>query len=367
MRGLLQFRFSIKDTFSSIGILLLASLAGACFRMWNFNEANIIAIYILCVLVISVVTDGTLYGIAASLLSVVIFNFLFAEPVFTLQFYSSHYVVTFLVMFIVSLIASALTTQVKIRTRNAERIAMQAKQEELRANLLRSISHDLRTPLTSISGNASILVNNYDVLDEEKKKRLYLDIYDDSMWLINLVENLLSVTRIEDGKMSIHMQPELLEEVIQEALSHINRNSSQHHIAISLENDLLMAQIDSRLIVQVIINIVDNAIKYTHAGSNIEISAKKAEDMVLVEIANDGDFIPDAIKDKLFDSFYSAGYSDGRRGFGLGLFLCKAIIAAHCGSIGVRDNSPRGSIFYFTLKAQEVTDSEQTQDPGSRG
>jgi len=329
-----------------------------CFRAWNFNEANIIAIYILCVLLISVLTDGVLYGIAASLLSVVIFNFLFAAPVFTLQFYSSHYIVTFLVMFIVSLIASTLTTQVKIHSRQAERIAMQARQEELRANLLRSISHDLRTPLTSISGNAGILVNNCGALSDEKKRQLYLDIYDDSMWLINLVENLLSVTRIEDGKMNIHMQPELLEEVIQEALLHINRNSAEHRIAVSLEDDLLMAQLDSRLIVQVIINIVDNAIKYTQAGSHIEISAKKDADMVLVEIANDGDNIPDENKDKLFDLFYTVGYGDGRRGFGLGLFLCKAILAAHGGGIGVRDNLPHGSVFYFTLKAQEIKRSE---------
>ena len=163
-----------------------------------------------------------------------------------------------------------------------------AQQEQLRANLLRAISHDLRTPLTSISGNAGVLLGNSKVLDETKKQRLYADIYYDSMWLINLVENLLSVTRIENGTMNIRLEPELLEEVIQEALRHVNRRSVEHHISVSLKDDLLMAKMDSRLILQVIINIVDNAIKYTQVGSNITIKAYRQQEMVAVEIADDG-------------------------------------------------------------------------------
>ncbi len=156
-----------------------------------------------------------------------------------------------------------------------KQISIQMQQEQLRANLLRAISHDLRTPLTSISGNAGILMGNSKVLSEEKKQGLYTDIYDDSMWLINLVENLLSITRIDNG--NLNMQPELLEEVIAEALLHINRNSIEHHIETVLNDELLMAKMNSRLIIQVIINIVDNAIKYTQPGSNITISAKRTD------------------------------------------------------------------------------------------
>ena len=243
-------------------------------------------------------------------------------------------------------------------------IEMKAQQEQLRANLLRAISHDLRTPLTSISGNAGILMGNSKVLDEEKKQRLYSDIYDDSMWLINLVENLLSVTRIENGTMDIKMEPELISEIIDEALSHINRKREEHHITVELRDDMLMAKMDSRLIVQVIINIVDNAIKYTPEGSDISISAFPKGKMIQVEVADNGEGIADEAKSRLFDMFYTADNSrgDGRRGLGLGLSLCKSIILAHGGRIGVRDNRPHGTIIYFTLQAEEVDYHEQTQN-----
>lgn len=238
-----------------------------------------------------------------------------------------------------------------------KRIEVQAKQEQLRANLLRAISHDLRTPLTSISGNAAILLENSKVLDEAKKHSLYEDVYDDSMWLINLVENLLSVTRIENGTMHIHTEAELLDEVFQEALEHTSRKSYEHTITTNLQDDLLMAQMDAHLIIQVIINIVDNAIKYTDAGSHIELSARRSNnDMVLIEIKDDGPGIKDDAKVKLFDMYYTAGNhrGDSRRGLGLGLSLCKSIIHAHDGELSVRDNEPQGTIFSFTLRAQEV-------------
>lgn len=237
-----------------------------------------------------------------------------------------------------------------------KQIEVKAQQEQLRANLLRAISHDLRTPLTSISGSASILMSSDQMLTEDKRRQLYIDIYDDSMWLISLVENLLSVTRIENGTMSIHREPELIGEIIDEALSHINRRSCEHSLTVRLSDDMLMASLDSRLIVQVIINIVDNAIKYTPAGSEISLSAFRTGGRVCLEIADDGPGISDEAKRHIFDMFYTANTrrSDSRRGLGLGLSLCKSIITAHGGTICVRDNLPHGTVFSFTLKAEEV-------------
>lgn len=233
---------------------------------------------------------------------------------------------------------------------------LKAQREQLRANLLRSISHDLRTPLTSISGNAGVLLSNAATLDNEKKKQLYSDIYDDSMWLINLVENLLSVTRIEDGTMNIHMEAELLDEVIAEALRHINRKSAEHRIQVCMADDLIMARMDSRLIIQVIINMVDNAIKYTPKGSDIIISVGREGKFVTVDIADTGSGISDEVKKNIFEMFYMANNSiaDSRRSLGLGLALCKSIITAHGGVITVGDNHPHGAVFHFTLPAEEV-------------
>ena len=132
------------------------------------------------------------------------------------------------------------------------------------------------------------MIENGSVLDEAKRKTLYGDIYDDAMWLVNLVENLLSVTRIENGTIKVKMEPELLDEVFQEALAHLDRRASEHHIEVQLEDDLLMAKMDARLIVQVVINIVNNAIQYTPKDSEIKLSARRWGKMVKVEISDNG-------------------------------------------------------------------------------
>ena len=235
-------------------------------------------------------------------------------------------------------------------------IEMETQQERLRSNLLRAISHDLRTPLTSISGNAGVLMEKSIVLEEEKKQELYRSIYDDSMWLVNLTENLLSITRIENGTMHLQMNAELLDDVFREALSHLDRQAKDHQISVELPDDLLMAKMDVRLIIQVIINIVNNAIKYTPVGSHIVLRAEKQESMVAVSISDDGPGISDKAKVHLFDMFYTAsqGKSDSRRGLGLGLNLCRSIVTAHGGTISVRDNMPHGAVFTFTLPLEEV-------------
>ena len=239
-------------------------------------------------------------------------------------------------------------------------VEMKASQEELRANLLRAISHDLRTPLTNISGSAGILMKNSAVLNEEKKQELYTGIYDDSQWLINLVENLLSITRIDNGSIGLRMEPELLEEIFHEALLHLDRKASEHTISYSLSDDLLMALMDARLIVQVIINIVNNAIKYTGDGSIIKLYAENINGEIMVSISDNGPGIKKEAKEKLFDMFYTVNkvQGDNRRGLGLGLSLCKSIITAHGGRMGVKDNIPSGSIFYFTLQSTEVNTYE---------
>ena len=235
---------------------------------------------------------------------------------------------------------------------------LETQREQLRANLLRAISHDLRTPLTGISGNAGMLMEKSFLLDESKKQEMYRSIYDDSMWLVNLTENLLSITRIENGTMPLRLGAELIEDIFHEALSHVDRRSEEHEIRVELADDMLMASMDARLIVQVIINIVNNAIKYTPEGSHICLSAEKENDMVRIRISDDGPGISDEAKRHLFDMFYTVNTNgistDSRRGLGLGLSLCRSIVEAHGGSITVEDNQPAGAVFSFTLPLEEV-------------
>ena len=254
----------------------------------------------------------------------------------------------------------ALALEKELTMREKQQAEAQAGQEALRANLLRAISHDLRTPLTSISGNANILMERADQLEPEKRRSLFTAIYDDAMWLINLVENLLAITKIEDNRVNMNMEPELLEDIFSEALSHLDRNACKHHIRTELADDMLMADMDARLMVQVVINIVNNAIKYTPEGSHITLSAEKSGQLVVVEIADDGPGVSAEARERLFDRFYTVGNErgDGRRGLGLGLSLCKSIITAHGGTIEAIKNEPQGTIFRFTLHASEVNAHE---------
>lgn len=235
-------------------------------------------------------------------------------------------------------------------------IEMETQQERLRSNLLRAVSHDLRTPLTGICGNAGVLMEKSGVLSEEKKQEIYRSVYDDAMWLVNLTENLLSITRIENGTLALRMEAELVEDVIYEALRHLGRNAKEHKISVELQDDLLMAQMDVRLIVQVIINIVNNALKYTPTGSEVKICAEKKGNQAQISISDNGPGIPKESKEHLFDMFYtvSTGKSDNHRGLGLGLSLCKSIVLAHGGEITVTDHVPHGAVFSFTLPLKEV-------------
>ena len=255
---------------------------------------------------------------------------------------------------ILSECALALENEKNIREKEAA--AILAKSEQLRANLLRTISHDLRTPLTSISGNASNLISNGSHFDEETKQKLYEDIYTDSMWLINLVENLLSATRIEEGRMTLRVTTELLSDIIEEVVQYSSRKLHQHHLTVDCKDDLILVKADTKLIVQVIANLVDNAIKYTPQNSSITISARTTGSMAEISVADNGPGISEEDKDKIFDKFYcgSNKIADSRRSVGLGLFLCKAIVEAHGGTIHVEDNLPHGAIFRFTLPREEI-------------
>ena len=452
-----------RDWALTLGILILATVLSFGFSRVGFTEANIIAVYLLAALLTSMVTSTRSSYVLSAIGGVLVFNFFFTTPKFSLRVYEHGAPLTFLIMIVAALIVGTLTDRLKsqvkqstqaayrtnllfetsqmlqkatsddkifqsVRTqvsklldrhasvlpgvtassrRNAlhypikvqdrvygtviiegsepleafensvllsflgecalalensrntaekEEAKLQGESEKLRANLLRSISHDLRTPLTAISGNASILLSDSDNLDFDARKQMYGDIYDDSAWLHNLVENLLAVTKIEEGRMEPKTQPQLAEEIVSEAMQHISRKRSEHSITVPPEDDLLMAQCDARLIVQTIINLVDNAIKYTPVGSHIWVSTRWEESMAVFTVADDGPGIPDQEKKQIFQMFYtgSTAVADSRRSLGLGLSLCKSIVTAHGGTITVSDNQPVGTVFTFTIPAGEV-------------
>ena len=240
-----------------------------------------------------------------------------------------------------------------------EKNAILAKNEQLRADLLRAISHDLRTPLCSISGNADMLLNNERCLDDITKQQIYTDIYDDAEWLIGVVENLLSVTRLNDGRLKIKFTDQLLDEVIAESLRHISRKHDAYKIQVECE-ELILAHMDVRLIIQVLVNLIDNAIKYTPQGSTICIRGLRTDGRAQISVEDNGPGIADEMKSHIFEMFYTGKttIADSHRSLGLGLALCHSIIEAHEGELTLKDNYPHGCIFVFTLPLSEVTLNE---------
>lgn len=493
----------VKDLAISLGVIIVASLIGLFFAHLGFSEANIITLYILGVLITSIVTSSKLAWGFSSVASVLIFNFLFTKPRFSLMAYGDGYPITFAIMFVASLITGSLASKMHNQTKQSsqaayrtkilfdanrllqrasddeevlkitaeqlkkllnreivifkqnkdalqtlvyalddsfqmgekelniatsilinhsydykdaqlrcdyyplktqlrtygivavyknekeidsfensivlslvgecalalenlfnakekELAAVLAENEQLRANLLRAISHDLRTPLTAISGNASNLISNASSFDEQTKLSIYNDIYNDSMWLINLVENLLSITRLEEGRMNLNFTAELIDEVVAEAVKHVHMRQGGQKITVVHKDEFLLAKMDTRLIIQVIINILDNAIKYTPKDSMITITTEKQKDKAIISIADNGAGIPDELKERVFDMFYTGAnkLADSRRSIGLGLSLCKSIISVHGGEIFVKDNVPSGAIFTFTLPIGEIKINE---------
>ena len=240
-----------------------------------------------------------------------------------------------------------------------EKNAVLAKNEQLRADLLRAISHDLRTPLCSISGNADMLISNSDRLDKATKHQIYTDIYDDSEWLIGVVENLLSITRLNDGRLKFKFTDQLLDEVIAESLRHISRKNDDYKIVADCE-ELVLVRMDVRLIIQVLVNLIDNAIKYTPPGSVICIRGIKTDGKAQISVEDNGPGIPEEMKPHIFEMFYTGKttVADSHRSLGLGLALCHSIIEAHNGTLILTDHAPHGCNFIFTLPLSEVTLNE---------
>ena len=201
---------------------------------------------------------------------------------------------------------------------------------------------------------------NDEMFDTETRRQIYADIREDSEWLISLVENLLSVSRMGDGKSDIRMSAEVVSDVIEEAVRRTEKNANTHKLTVKESDGILLARMDARLIVQVLINLIDNAIKYTPRGSEIEISAVEKGNEIAITVADNGHGIADEIKPRVFDMFYTGAekIADSRRSLGLGLALCKSIVNAHGGEITVTDNKPHGAVFTFTLPKEEVEISE---------
>ena len=341
------FKFNLRDWTKFFVIILLTS--AFCLLLQNLSDSDfhVPLIFVLAVLIISLVTDGYFYGIFAAVLSVFAVNWAFTFPYFQMNFSIYGYPLTFLTMLAVGIATSALTS----RVREQEKIKQTSEKEKMRANLLRAISHDLRTPLTSISGSISAVVENGAALEENERVDLLLDARKEAEWLCRMVENLLSITRINGEEMSIKKENEILEEVLSEAVFNFKKKNPNIEVSVSVPDTLLFVPMDAMLIEQLIMNLLDNAVSHGVTTSKIKIAAVAGTEYATIIVSNNGRHIESTSVDHLFDgSLQTVDSADKTRSMGIGLLVCRTIVEAHGGKI-FAENLPSGWVsFTFTLK-----------------
>lgn len=312
------------------------------------SDVYVPLVFVLCTLVISLVTDGYFYGILAAILSVFAVNWAFTYPYFKLDFSMYGYPLTFATMFAVGFAVSTLTARLKAQ----ERIKAEIEKEKMRANLLRAVSHDLRTPLTTISGSIGAVLEDNGALGEQQRRELLFDAKSDAEWLCRMVENLLSITRMGDGDGTIKKQPEMPEEVISETVVNFKKRNSNVDVTVTVPDTLFFVDMDAMLIEQVLLNLMDNAVLHGMTTSKIDIAVTVDKGYSVVTVADNGKGIDEHTLKHLFDGMLhiSDTYkADNSRCMGIGLSVCRTIIQAHGGEISACNAPHGGAIFSFTL------------------
>lgn len=335
-----------------IAMIALASLVCAFLDVLGDGDDAVPFVFVLAVLLTARMTDGYFYSLLASLISVFCVNYVFTYPYFEFNFTITGYPLTFVTMFAVSVVVGMLTDQVK----RQGRIQMEAEKEKMKANLLRSVSHDLRTPLTSIIGSSSAVLENYDVFTDEAKQDLIGHVREDAQWLMRLVENILSITRINDGAVRIKKSMEAAEEIAAEAVSKFYKRFDNIRVRVRVPDDLLMVPMDATLIEQVLINLLENAVLHGQTATEIVLSVREKEGMAEFSVRDNGAGIDEHILPRLFEELFPHAdqkNADGRRNMGIGLSVCMSIVRAHEGRMWAENMPEGGACVSFALPLEE--------------
>ena len=348
---------------SSIAFILIMGAASAVclfLQKMTTSDVHVPMIFVLAVLLIALTTDGYVYGILGAVASVFAVNWAFTYPYMKLDFSIYGYPLTFLTMLAVGMIVSTLVSRLRLQ----EKIKIESEKERMRANLLRSISHDLRTPLTSISGTIGMVLEEGDSLDKQQTSELLTDAKDNADWLYRMVENLLSITRMS-GAGEIKKSNEVPEEVIGEVISKFSKNHPEIRISVSLPDEFFFVPMDAMLIEQLMLNLMDNAVIHGRTTSKINISVEKQEGFVKISVSDNGQGLDTELSRHLFDgSLQLSGRNapDQNKFMGIGLMVCKTIAEAHGGRISFENNPGGGARFSFTLSLEDQKNDYQRQD-----
>ena len=337
---------ALRNAAICAGILGVAvALSMVLSGIYDDNNPFAMPVFILAVALIARLTEGYRYGIAASLAGTFCVNYMFTYPFWQFDVTYTGYPLTFTVMLVVSLIIGTLTTQIK----RQEQLRFDAEREKMRANLLRAIAHDLRTPLASILGASSTLKSRD--LPQEDRAELLEAIDRDARWLVRMTENLLSVTRFTGGDVALRKTDEVLEEIIGSAIVKYRRTPGALPVRVDTPDTILIVPMDATLIEQVLINLFDNVSAHAGTATGIWLSVTPGDACVTLTVEDDGRGIPPGQLRALFSGALPASQSrsDDRRSMGIGLSVCQSIIHAHGGQLTAAPSPRGGASFSFTL------------------
>ena len=345
--------------------VLLAALIGAfaCVTLIQFISGRIDGVasmvFLLAVFFVSMYTDGYWWGVAGSVISVLAVNFAFRTPYFAFNFTIPENIFSGVVMLVVSFMTSTLTTRIK----KQEQLRMESETEKMRANLLRAVSHDLRTPLTSIYGACSTVIDNYDSLGREQKIKLLSEACADAQWLNRMVENLLSVTRIDADGVAIQKTPTVLEELVDTVLVRFQKRYPKVPVTTYLPDSFIVIPMDSMLISQVLTNLLENAAVHAEGMTQLTLRVFTLGSRAVFEVSDNGCGIPKERLRTLFTGVLPADTAadSGKHGMGIGLSVCAAIVKAHGGEIQAESKVGEGTTIRFWLETESI-ETEENED-----
>jgi len=352
-----KWRDILQQSFLVVGITAAAFVISVLIQTVVHNPGLVSMIYILAAFLCAVFTDGYVYGIAASLMDMLIVNWAFTYPEFAFNFTISDNLFSALCMLTVSIITSMLTTKLK----HQSELETENEMERTRANLLRAVSHDLRTPLTSIYGSCSAVRENYDALTREQKLQLMDQATEDAQWLIHMVENLLTVTRMHmDEHAQIQKTPVLLEELVGSVLSKFRAHHPGVNVSLEIPSEMVFIPMDAMLISQVLNNLLENAVQHAAGMTQLILRVHLREKEAVFIVEDNGCGLGTEEIRHLFSDFgrTKEQADGGKRGMGIGLSVCASIVKAHGGTITGENKPAGGCLFRFTLPLEEKTDEQ---------
>ncbi len=344
----------------TVTIIFVAFLISLLFQELHVGE-HITTLFVFAVFLISLITDGYVYGVSAAIISMLAINYAFTFPYFEMNFIIPSNLISAVIMVIIAVLTGTLT----IRIKRNEVMKVEAEKERMRANLLRAVSHDLRTPLTTIYGASATLLENRDSLSQEQQVAILRSIREDSDWLMRMVENLLSITRIDTGQIRIIKTPTVLDELIDSVMSKFSKRYPEQKVTLETPAEIIIIPMDAILMEQVLFNLLENAVLHAKGMTQLGLRVSVSGRQVLFEVTDDGCGLPENRLDHTFTAYQESWEPviDGKkRNAGIGLSVCATIVRTHGGEICAENRLSGGARFWFSLEREMMSEEESNHD-----